>query len=344
MGARLEMARRLTGQVSPYVQGRDVVLVGAAALDSPLGCDPSKVYVAVNGGISSVPEGPVIWQVNARPGSGPGGYESHHTAMLRQGAGRAVDFLILHVIGGDAGEGRCLARLSAQGTVSLGGHVAMGREAWDAIEMASGARSAEARLTASSSGVRCLSVLLLAGAASVELVGFSWDQSYNYASPAITRKTRGHVRIDRIVLSNLCRRHAARIRHSLALPDRLTQEDVRMARQTHDNPFLTTKGKKLEQCWVRATALGFYKSRRFRPGQTFVLVKPAHFKPSWMEAITAPEEMRAVTAAEAQRQREDAIPLSLAGRQPKLAPNAADVLPETSEGTPTGDRQVLAPG
>ena len=341
MGARLEMARSLTAPLRPYVQGQQVVLVGAAALPAPLVRDPERVYVAVNGGISSVPPGPVIWQVNARPGRGPGGYEQHHTVMVRQGASREVAFLILHLIGGEAGEGQCLQRLSAQGTVSLGGHVTIHRDAWDAIEQATGARSAEVNLTASSSGIRCLSVVLLAGAARVELVGFSWDKSYNYASPAFARKTRGHVRIDQVVLSNLCRVHGARIQHSLDLPARLTQEDVRMARQAGENPFLTAKGKKLDQQWVRATALGYYKGVRYRPGQTLTLRKPEHFKPSWMEAITAPEEMREVSAAEASRQQERAMPLSLAGRQPKLAPNAADVLPD-DETIPTGDRQVLA--
>jgi hypothetical protein len=217
---RSEPAQRALEGLALTLAGEPVTVLGAAPLgkDDPLSVEGR--LLAVNGGISSVAGDPDVWVVNSRSSQfeqwGPSRRRLARL-MLKQGAGKRIPFALFLAREPEA-PGYTLDILRSQGTTV---------ERWDMLtqidrrllEHQSGVRDDENAKGALSAGVTAAAFALLAGAAEVRLLGFSWAPGYAYL-PGERIDARGHVPADMRGLKLLQARYGTRLQHSLPIPER----------------------------------------------------------------------------------------------------------------------------
>lgn len=204
--------------------GRSVSVLGAARLttDADLLGDDDYV-VAVNGGISSVVGAPDVWVVNSRSAQfqqwGPSRVRLA-TLMLRQGSRRQVPEVVFLAREQEA-PAVTLQILRQQGT-AVGHWTTILQADRRYLEHDAGARLDPQAKDALSAGVTAAALCLLAGAAEVRLLGFSWAPGYAYL-PGERIDARGHVRADQTALVLLHRRYGTRLQHRLTIPPAIEQ-------------------------------------------------------------------------------------------------------------------------
>lgn len=211
-------------------EGRRVVVLGSAPLEREFfqfrpsvtnDPDDGELLVAVNGGISSA-AAPIhvdVWFLNSRSSAfqswGPNRIALTNL-MIRQGAGRDVGLVVFYAREEEAPivTRRILEKQGTQWREDL----ALSETERHALETISGARTSELTRHALSAGMASAAIALMAGAAHVRLIGFSWQAGYHY-SPADARvRDRGHVYGDQVALRQLSARYGTRLEHSLTLP------------------------------------------------------------------------------------------------------------------------------
>lgn len=217
---RSDPAQRTLEALALALAGEPVTVLGAAPLGKD---DPATVegrLVAVNGGISSVRGNPDVWVVNSRSSQfeqwGPSRRRLAHL-MLKQGAGKAIPLAVFLAREPEAPK-TTLALLSGYGTHVMAWHMLTQIDR-RLLEAQSGVRTDKHAKDALSAGVTAAAFALLAGAAEVRLLGFSWNPGYAYL-PGERIDARGHVPADMRGLTLLQARYGTRLRHSLHLPDR----------------------------------------------------------------------------------------------------------------------------
>jgi hypothetical protein len=204
--------------------GKSVSVLGSARLgaDAELLGDDDYV-VAVNGGISSVVGNPDVWVVNSRSAQfqqwGPTRVRLA-TLMLRQGAQKAVPEVVFLAREQEAPP-VTLQILRQQGT-TVGHWTSISQTDRRYLEYDAGARLDPQAKDALSAGTTAAALCLLAGAAEVRLLGFSWSPGYAYL-PGERIDARGHVRADQTALALLRRRYGTRLQHLLTIPPAIEQ-------------------------------------------------------------------------------------------------------------------------
>ena len=211
-------APRVLDALARALAGRPVTVIGAAPLapgDVPL---DASAHVAVNGGIASTAAADV-WIVNSRirPASHwPPERRRLNDLMLRQGAGRRVPLAILLAKQPNAPP-TTIKFFAEQGT-AVAAWLAMTSPDRRALEMQAGARDNGTGSATISAGVTAAALALLAGAAPVRLIGFSWEAGYAYLpGERFDPAYRGHVAEDRRALGLLAARYGHALEHALAL-------------------------------------------------------------------------------------------------------------------------------
>ena len=209
---RTRLALRAALATSP------VTVLGAAPLakGAPLFVDGR--VVAVNGGISSVKGNPDVWVVNSRSSQfeqwGPSRRRLAHL-MLKQGAGKTIPLAIFLAREPEAPR-TTLGILSTYGTRIEQWHMLTQLDR-RLLELESGARGDKNAKDAMSAGVTATAFALLAEAAAVRLLGFSWNPGYAYL-PGERIDARGHVPADQAALRRLEARYGTRLQHDLFIP------------------------------------------------------------------------------------------------------------------------------
>lgn len=326
--------------LTPVLAGQAVTVVGSAPIVGSLELSPT--VLAVNGGISTVPEGhPVAaWVVNSRSAQfeswGPGKVALSRQ-MLAQARQRTVG-TICFLAREDGAPAITSRLLRAQKTV-WSASLALTQIERREIERLAGGRGNDMDREALSAGLSAACFAFAAGAATVRLVGFSWAPGYEYA-PEVKLATRGHAWTDKKALANLEARYGDRLVHSLTLrrhDRRRAQETVMSTRSTPrpnrpSAPAPAAAGSDQPQqpqrrqapIMVQATKMGFYSLARRRPGDVFQLRDPSHFSERWMVRVAddTPPQLTHPRAAMHQANREAAKTT----RTPRLEPNAADVM------------------
>ncbi len=326
-------------QLAAVVKGRACVVVGAAPLAAPFN-QGDVVVVGVNGGISSTVRCDV-WVVNARSANDAtvGGRKGRlHRLMVEQAAGRDVPLAVF--LTKDERAGPHLRQVLARQQTRVGTVLELAQPERVGLETAAGARDGSLEKHALSAGLSATALCLLAGAASVRLVGFSWTPGYAYApkDPAVT--ARGHEHGDKVALRLLEARYGAQLVHSLSLPNKESRP-MPTPKAAAAPPAPAAKPIK-----VRATKVTNYGNLRRRPGDVFMLRDAKHFRGSYMELVSASTPV----GRPAPSKTAPVDPRPLAARPPRLQANAADpvvdddTVDENAEGAQrlsTGDETVI---
>ena len=223
MAQRSDPAQRALEALALALAGEPVTVLGAAPLGQH---DPVSVegkLVAVNGGISSVRGDPDVWVVNSRSSQfeqwGPSRRRLAHL-MLKQGAGKVIPLALFLAREPEAPK-TTLGLLRTYGTHVMQWHMLTQLDR-RLLEAQSGVRSDKNAKDALSAGITAAAFALLAGAAEVRLLGFSWDPGYAYL-PGERIDARGHVPADMRGLTLLQTRYGTRLQHSLPIPARARQ-------------------------------------------------------------------------------------------------------------------------
>jgi hypothetical protein len=212
------------------LSGDPVTVLGAAPLSRH---DPPFVdgrLLAVNGGIASVKGNPDVWVVNSRSSQfeqwGPTRRRLARL-MLQQAAGKTIPLAVFLAREPEAPR-YTLDILRSQGTTVQAWHMLTQLDR-RLLELQSGARDDKNAKDAMSAGVTGAAFALLAGAAEVRLLGFSWSPGYAYL-PGERIDARGHVPADQAALRRLEARYGTRLQHSLAIPGRAREQSLAQAR------------------------------------------------------------------------------------------------------------------
>jgi hypothetical protein len=207
-------------QLALALAGLPVTVLGAAPLakDAPAYVE-SKV-LAVNGGISSVKGNPDVWVVNSRSSQfdqwGPARRRLAHL-MLKQGAGKRIPLAVF--LAREPEAPRTTLDILRQYGTTVERWAMLTQIDRRILEAQSGARPHKDTKDAMSAGVTAAAFALLAGAAEVRLLGFSWNPGYAYL-PGERIDARGHVPADQAALRYLQARYGTRLQHSLFVPSR----------------------------------------------------------------------------------------------------------------------------
>jgi hypothetical protein len=318
-------------------EGRRVVVLGSAPLEQPFAFRPSvtgdpgdgELLVAVNGGISSSPAPALVdaWFCNSRSAA----YQSWgaqrialSNLMLSQGRGRQVGLMVFYA---REDEAPAVTRqiLAKQGTHWYD-ELALSWTERHALETASGARTAALERHALSAGVTTAAIVLLAGAAHVRLVGFSWKAGYEYSPNDKRVRDRGHVAGDKVGLRQLGARYGARLEHSLSPPR--AQESPMPPQTTPPAPAkpaaaAPTKPARPRPYFVRALKpLQFGHLRRAKD-EVFQIPGDHAFRKNQMEKV--PNGTPVGTGKSDEQLKAEKLALAVAGRLPELQPNGADL-------------------
>jgi hypothetical protein len=330
--------------------GKLCLVVGAAPLAEPLEL-PTGVpiaVVAVNGGISSVPSFEVdVWVVNSRAAAWEHwGAERLRLAnlMLAQGRGKHAD-LVVFLAREDEAPAITATHLRKQGT-TWDHAIALSRSERHELEVDAGGRTRAMEKHALSAGLTAVSMCLLAGAAHVRLVGFSWTPGYQYAPGDRAVESRGHEAGDKAALRSLEARYGTVLEHNL-FPDRETpMADKTQAAQppkggtppaAASSPAPAVKPAKPGPGFkVRATKMVWYDNARRREGDVFLLRSASDFKRKCMARVDDRTPVKAQRASDVIRQRDAEHAARSAGSRggamPALAANAADFVDTVGTG------------
>jgi hypothetical protein len=260
------------------------IVVGSAPCP-PITPKDERVYVAANGGICSTPRCDV-WVLNARDTNDARDHPLY-PLMVKQGAGKHVGLLVLFTWGGHGDPvAETLKRLTQQGT-TWESYVEINHATRVEIEAKSGGRGGKMGKHALSCGLTAACLCFWAGAASVELCGFSFQNpAYAYATPRpIT--TRGHIPGDKEAIRRLATIYGSKFTHRLRLNDHVGMTEAeqaalrkafmspRKSTPVHPDPPPAYDGPLPRT--VRATQDVWYGLGRRREGDVFRLANPSDF-------------------------------------------------------------------
>jgi hypothetical protein len=202
-------------RVRDLIEGRDCVIVGAAPLKTPTAdVAASEFVIAVNGAISSVGRAVDLWVVSSKLQDRPGNMiKPLHKVMLHQARGRTVGHVLMLRGPKLPTEGDTLAALK-----KLGCRL----HSWSVLDKTT-KRWLEGELCGRvsdkkwcSSGILATAIALWCGAASVRLVGFSFDPGYHYLPRQRGEPWwRDHVKEDQVALRALKARYGERLSGSI---------------------------------------------------------------------------------------------------------------------------------
>jgi hypothetical protein len=331
-------------QLAIALKEKRCIVVGAAPIQTLFSVSPGDVVVAVNGGISSCPPGPVdVWVVNSRSGAWQSwGAERLRLAnlMLAQARGRHVR-LIVFLAREDEAPAVTTTHLRAQGT-TWDDAIALVQTERHELEQLAGARTPDMTAHALSAGMTAAAICFAAGAAHVRLVGFSWSAGYQYAPGDRAVTTRGHEGGDRQALPLLDARYGTRFEHSeFSLPDRdrsmstvqkVVEKAIDKALTKAQSPTPQTNPPKPEPGFkvrVKPGHTVWYGNQRWRENAVFMLRNGRHFKAKAMERVAESAKVTRVRASDVGRQRDMELAQQVSGgrvRVQTLKPNAVDLV------------------
>jgi len=193
----------------PFVEGRSCVVVGSAPLSTRYAAvQPYETTIAVNGGISSLPNIADVFVLNSKAQDEAFNMMTpRHRLMLKQAKNKRAGHVVLLRGPKIASERFTLAALKPIGCEYSTWSV-LDKPTKGFIEHAVCARPRPDDKEPCSSGLLAVALVLSCGAISVRVIGFSFRPGYQYDS---TESYRGHVHADRRALVALRERFGPRL-------------------------------------------------------------------------------------------------------------------------------------